>query len=71
MNVVRAGREKGDLNSMNSNQILQKIKAELERILKEEIGSVPVIIETAENSYLYIRDYVIKFSIPIVKESEE
>lgn len=56
---------------VNNNQILQKIKDELEQVLKEEIGSVPVIIETAENSYSYMRDCVIRFSIPIIEESEE
>jgi hypothetical protein len=56
---------------MNTNQYLQMIKDELERMLKEEIGSVPVIIETAENSCSYMRDCAIRFSIPIIKESEE
>lgn len=56
---------------VNSNQYLQMIKDELEQILKEEIGSVPVIIETTDNSCSYLRDCVIRFSIPIIKESEE
>ena len=53
---------------LDSNQILQKIKDELEHILKEEIGEVPVIIETNANSCSYMRrDCVIRFSIPIIK----
>ena len=55
---------------VNSNQFLQKIKDELERTLKEELGTVPVIIETTENSCSYMRDCTIRFSIPIIKESE-
>lgn len=55
---------------VNSNQFLQKIKDELEHILKEEIDTAPVIIETAENSCSYMLDCAIRFSIPIIKESE-
>lgn len=55
---------------VNSNHFLQKIKDELEHILKEEIDTVPVIIETTENSCSYMRDCAIRFSIPIIKESE-
>lgn len=54
----------------NSNQILHKIKDELEQILKEEIGAVPVVIETAENSCSCVRDCTIRFSIPRIKESD-
>lgn len=56
---------------VNSNQILHKIKDELEQILKEELGTVPVVIETTENSCSYMRDCTIRFSIPIIKERED